>query len=45
MAAPSTGPSLPQSTGSGTAKTGGYGFGHEKFISSPKTPGKPPKTY
>lgn len=40
-----TGPPLPKTPGSGTSKGPGHGFGQEKFISQPKTPGKPPKTY
>jgi hypothetical protein len=39
------GPALPPTTGSGTAQSPGYGFGHDKFVSPPLTPGKPPKTY
>lgn len=43
--AAAVGPPLPKTPGSGTSKVPGHGFGQEKFISGPNTPGKPPKTY
>lgn len=43
--AATNGPKLPASPGSGTSPVPGHGFGQDKFISPPQTPGKPPKTY
>ncbi len=40
-----TGPDLHPSTGSGTASTGGQGFGTEKYVSSEAAPGRPPKVF
>jgi hypothetical protein len=39
------GPPLPKATGSGTSPTAGRGFGIEKFVSNPTTPGKPPQVF
>jgi len=43
--APTVGPSLPPTPGSGTSTHAGYGYGRDKFVSPPRTPGKPPKVY
>jgi hypothetical protein len=39
------GPAFPPTRGSGTSSTPGQGFGVEKFVSEPSTPGKPPKVF
>lgn len=43
--AATAGPPLPTTPGSGTSITPGHGFGQDHFVSSPKTPGRAPKTY
>jgi hypothetical protein len=40
-----TGPTPPPTRGSGTSPVPGRGYGVEKFVSSPTSPGKPPKVF